>query len=100
MEEVIVIPASPLAFALDSSLDGLVLTQHGHRQAIEQRQVFDPVTVALTHAVLVEGHIQHPMQTVLDPPVLADRARQTLGPGRQAADEVSYLVAGLAADVI
>src|SRR6516164_7174511 len=71
MEEIVVIPARGFALAFDPRLNGFVLTQERYRQAIEQRQVFGPVAVALPHPVLIEGDVQRPMQPVLDPPVPA-----------------------------
>src|SRR2546423_1132958 len=51
MEEIVVIPARGFALALDARLDGLVLAEERDRQPIEQRQVLDPVAVALPHPV-------------------------------------------------
>src|SRR3954447_25227677 len=87
MQDIVVIPSRGFALACDSCLDCFVLPQEGHRQAIEQRQVLDPGAVTLPHPVLIEGDIQHPMQPVLDPPVLPNGAGQPFHFSRQATEE-------------
>src|SRR5262249_27637663 len=92
MEEVALVPAGALAFAFDTGFNRCVLAQQRHRQSVEQRHVVNRLAVTLPHAVLIEGNVQYPMQAVLNAPVLANRMRQALGPRRQAADEVTYLL--------
>src|SRR3569832_717650 len=46
--------------------------------------------------VFVERQVKHPVQGVLDAPMIAHRARQSLGIRREAAEIVTYLAGGLA----
>src|SRR5437762_4214543 len=52
-----------------------------------------------TALILAEGHIERPMQSVLDPPVAADDRCQAVDLGRQAANKVTHLVLSLAGAV-
>ena len=83
MQQVILVPAGPLALAFDARFEGLVLPQHGQRQAVEQGQVLDPPAVAHAQAIFVEGEVQYPMQAFSIPQWLrTTRARRLAAGGR------------------
>lgn len=76
-------------------LDGLVLTEEVESEFAKQRQVLRGVAFAGAAAVLVEGHVQHPVAAGLDAPVPADEVSQLLRVRRVAAQILALLGACL-----
>lgn len=74
------------AFGFDSAFPGCVLAEKTEGQAANGGEVRSAVAVLLAARVLVEGDVQHPVLTVLNRPVLADRVGQRFGFGWQAAE--------------
>ena len=80
---------------LDARLDGLVEPDEIERHVAHQRQVVGNVTDASACVVVTELDIQTPVQPILHFPMTSDRHRNALGVGRQAADVVRALRAGV-----
>ena len=71
-------PSGAFAFSGDGEF-GSCGSEQGEGEFSQNCQVFRAVILAVSGAVLVEGHIQHPMQGVLDGPVGADGGSETFG---------------------
>jgi hypothetical protein len=65
-------PSGPLAFPSYGYVRPGV-SQDVKRQFPQDREVLRPVILPISGVILIEAHIEHPVQTVLDPPVRAHR---------------------------
>jgi hypothetical protein len=88
-----VIPASDKVFVLHADLQRVVVLQQAQRRATEDAEV--GVGMAKPHAglILLERHIELPMQLVFDRPVAANRSSELLRRELLAQDVVAHLVA-------
>ncbi|MBI2757034.1 MAG: hypothetical protein K2Q09_10695 [Phycisphaerales bacterium] len=67
------------AFVLDAGLDGCVSAEGVEGGPAQRGHVLDAAPGAQAGGVLVEGHIQAPVDLVLDAPVGADDLGQAVG---------------------
>ena len=67
--QVFIVPSGLLPLGLDADLCGCFLFEHVHRHMPDDRQVLVRIASPDPTAVLMEGHVQDPMQAVLDPPI-------------------------------
>src|SRR5262249_19069257 len=74
---------------LGDAVLGRVSLQEREAQAAEQSQVLDSVSLPHTVTILMEVHVELPMQVVLDPPVLAQPAGVVSRAGPPVADEIA-----------
>ncbi len=74
---------------MDAALGGFVLSERIEGDAVEHREVLRGMASAFAVQVLAEADIEHPMQFVLDAPVLANGCIQPLCIGPQAGDVVA-----------
>ena len=74
---------------MDAALGGFVLFERIEGDAVEHREVLRGMAGAFAIQVLAEADIEHPMQFVLDAPVLATGCIQPLRIGPQAGDVVA-----------
>ncbi len=74
---------------MDAALGGFVLFERIEGDAVEHREVLRGMAGAFAIQVLAEADIEHPMQFVLDAPVLANGCIQPLRIGPQAGDVVA-----------
>src|SRR5436309_10790765 len=95
MSAELIVPGGAEHLATDTAPTG-VLAEQGRRHAPKHPQVFRRRAVLEPAVVLAEDHIQHPVQTVLDPPVSARGAAQFRRATVAAADGVGYLEGFLA----
>lgn len=69
------------AFPFDASLGSVVLFEHVQSNALEDGEVLGGVSGSFTAKVFIEIHVQHPVQFVLNAPVLADDGVESFGVG-------------------
>lgn len=75
-------PTGLESFGLDAELGG-VLLEARHGDVAQHREVLAGAGLAYAAVVLAEGHVEAPVQLVLDPPVLAYGAGiESAHPGR------------------
>ena len=77
MGEELVVSSGALEFAAHRVLGGLELGSV-QGKAPQEGQVFGPVVLAVAHRVRVHGHIEHPMQAVLNAPVRPHDGQEAL----------------------
>src|SRR5687768_3058025 len=75
-EQVVGIECADHAFRLRAALQRLLLAEQADDQAANGAEVRRAIAVLLAGAVLVEAHIEHPVLTVLDPPMFANGMTQ------------------------
>ena len=73
--------AQTMRFALAPALQGLLLAEQADDQATNGAEVRRAMAVLLAGGVFVEGHIEYPVLTILDAPMLANGLTQRLGGG-------------------
>ncbi len=83
LEQVPVVPAGLLAPGGDAALGGGLAARQIEGQASQEGQVVGGVTGADTVCILPEGHVQDPVEGVLNPPVAAHGLQQDPRIGRQ-----------------
>jgi hypothetical protein len=93
-EQIGVVPRCFEAFSLDSALGRFVLSEQVEGYAVEDGEVLCGVASAFAVKVFAKTHIQHPVQFVFDPPVLADHRVQPRGIGSEAGDGVADFALG------
>ena len=86
------VPSSLLALGLDAHFDALFLFEQVQSQVSGYRQIAVDVARSDPVPVLIEGHVQDPMQAVFDPPVLPGCFQERRGRGRMAADVLAGLL--------
>src|SRR5262245_54708509 len=96
MEPELIVPGGPEQLAADTALAG-VLAEQGRDHAPQHPQVLRSRAILETTVILPKDDIQHPVQTVLDPPVSPGGAAQLLRTAPAAADVVGDLEGFLAA---
>src|SRR6266853_460767 len=84
--QVALIPGGPQPLPLDAPLRCGLLLQQAQRQPTQQAEVLRGILLLDPALVLVERHVQDPMQRVLHTPRAADRRVQQLGVTVQAAE--------------
>lgn len=95
--EEIVVPAGGFAFEADAA-SGWSFLEHVEGHVFEDGGVVGGVVLADTRFVLAEGHVEHPVETVLDAPVSANGFGQLAGIGGERGDEMAGFGAGLAVE--
>ncbi len=71
LHQEVVVPAGELAFAFNAVFRGMLLEQ-ADRETSKPGEVVGHVPLARATLVFVEGHVEHPMQRVLDAPLAAN----------------------------
>src|SRR5262249_57531028 len=97
MEAEVIVPGGTELLATDAAL-ALILAQQRGRHAAQHPQVLSSGPVLQPAVVLPEGHVQHPVQPVLYPPVQTCPASQLLRAAVPAADVVRHLARLLPTD--
>ena len=69
--EVAVVPGGSQALVLDAELGVLVLFEPRERDVAQHGQVLAGRGVAHTRVILAKGHVEAPMQRILNAPVIA-----------------------------
>src|SRR5438105_6427389 len=87
--EVRVIEGGPEAFGRQTAPDGALLAQEIERELAQAGQVLGAVPAPHRTGIFAEEHIEHPVQAILDVPVLADRLPQDRRLGRQAGEVIA-----------
>ncbi len=64
------VPAGLFAFGLDADFGSTLLFEQVQGQVSHHRQVLVGVAGSDSAVVFIKGHVQHPMEAVLDAPVL------------------------------
>ncbi len=95
MSAEVVVPGGAAHLAADTAFAG-VLTQQGHGHPAQQGQVLRRRAVLQPAVVLPEGHIQHPVQAVLDGPMHPHDSVEPVRAERRAEQVVAGLDGGLA----
>src|SRR6266702_6482676 len=102
-EDVAKILFTPSGFespSFDATRGRLLLFQEVERHMSQHHKVLLAVILAHATGVFLKGDVAHPMQTIFDTPVAADRAPEGLSIARQAAEVIApfsrYLLAGFA----
>src|SRR4051812_11049647 len=96
MESELIVPGGAEYLATDTALAG-VLAEQRRDHAPKHPHVFRSRAVLEPTVVFPEDHLQHPVQTVLNPPVSPGGATQFRCAASAAADVVGYLEGFLAA---
>ncbi len=95
MGEEAVVPAGALELATDQALGRFELGEV-EGEAPQQGEVLGAMVLAVAGPVLVQGHIEHPRQAVLDLPVGADEGAEAGRIERPAEQVIAGLDGGLA----
>lgn len=72
LEEIPIIPSSFEPFGLDTRAATLLLPQEARRQVAQHRKVMRGMIAAQPTLILVEDDIEHPVQPIFNPPVVAE----------------------------
>ena len=92
LHQEVVVPAGDLSFAFDAVCRGMALEQADGETA-KPGKIVGHVPVARATLVFVEGHVEDPMQLILDAPMAANGAGETWAAEITADDEVPHIVA-------
>ena len=97
--QVTTIPAGALAFDLEAAFETGFIFEQIQRQMSNGGEVLRGVALAHPAIVLAKGHIQTPMQLILNGPMRANRLGEDLGVGLDRGDEIAPLGGDLVAFV-
>jgi hypothetical protein len=92
LSQVVFVPPRAQAFVLDTEF-GVIVLQPIQGDVAQDGEVLAGAVVTHARLILAEGHIQTPIQAVLDPPVPAHGAGKGGRIGADAADEEARLAA-------
>src|SRR3990172_9473174 len=100
LAHILFVPARTKAFGLDPAPAGGLLLEQIEGNAAKPGKVLGAVALADAALILVEGHVERPVQVVLHAPVVADGLGDARGIGAvQAADEVASFAGDLVSHV-
>ena len=66
------VPCCLEAFSFDTPFESFVLAEQIEDNAVKQGEILGGVSGRFSAQIFAEGHVQHPVQFVLNAPVLAD----------------------------
>jgi len=89
LAKVIVTPPSFESSGFDATLGRRFLFEQIERHVAQHHKVLLAVILAHATGVFLKGDVEHPMQTIFDTPVAADRAPKGLSIARQAAEVIA-----------